>query len=146
VSVRRPRSTPVPSTTPSSGQAVVAADKRGKLWPPAADAKARQILREHAEELYDEAERVADRSGSDSVAVGYIEQAAHTVRIRRTTGGPADVLLSVGTAVIGLGGGALLASAGAAEIAGWVPPTSVGMLVVGAVMSAIGGTVKWIRR
>jgi hypothetical protein len=134
------------TTAAQSAELEPAARERGKLWPAGADAKARQILREHAKELYDEAERVADRSGSDSVAVGYIEQAAHTVRIRRTTGGPADVLLSVGTAVIGLGGGALLASAGAAEIAGWVPPTSVGMLIAGSVMTAIGGTVKWIRR
>ncbi len=66
---------------------------RQKSWPAAADAKARQILREHAAELYEEAERIAHRAGSDSVAVGYVEQAAHIVRIRRSEGGWPDVLL-----------------------------------------------------
>lgn len=123
--------------------------RNAKMWSTDADAKALQILREHAADLYQESEREAHRAGADSVAPGYVEKAAHTVRIRRTTTGPADVLLSVGTALLGLGGGALLALAAAGNtdaIDDWVSWTAVGLLLVGAVMSAIGGTTKWERR
>lgn len=116
-----------------------------RTWLPAADAKARQILREHARDLYAEAEREAHRSQSDSVSAAYVERAAHTVRIRRTTGGVGDVLLSVGTALAGLAGGGLITAAGAEGVAEWVPPASVAMLAVGVGMTAFGAAIKWVR-
>ncbi|WP_328992305.1 hypothetical protein OG394_38660 [Kribbella sp. NBC_01245] len=119
---------------------------RQKSWPPASDAKARQILREHALELYEEAERVAHRSGSDSVSASYVEQAAHTVRIRRTSGGWTDVLLSAGTAILGLGGGAMLAFvAEDSDPGAGMLLLSVVLVMVGVGMTAVGGTAKWLR-
>jgi hypothetical protein len=38
-------------------------------WSPKADLKAREILREHAEDLYSEAERVAIRARADTVSL-----------------------------------------------------------------------------
>ena len=67
------------------------------------------------------------------------------MRIRRTTGGGVDVLLSIGTALAGFAGGGLITAAGAEQVAGWVEPTSIATLAIGAAMTAFGAAIKFAR-
>jgi hypothetical protein len=118
-------------------------------WESDADARARKILEDHAKELSDEAERVARRLKAGAVSSDYVDEAAFTIRIRRPSGGWADVLLAFGIGMLGIAGGvlavALTASASTHLKLGWVEPASIGVACAGFFLAGIGGTLK-VRR
>jgi len=115
-------------------------------WESAADARARQVLEDHARELFEEAERVAPRLKAGSVSATYVDEAAFTIRVRRPTGAAADVLLAVGIALLGLAGGVLAVvltlPTGTKLRHGWVEPTAIGLACAGFLLAGVGGTIK----
>jgi hypothetical protein len=115
-------------------------------WEPEADERARQILRDHARELSEEAERVAGRLKAGAVSPDYVDEAAFTIRIRRPRGAWADLLVAVGIGMVGVAGGVLAvvltAPTGTHLKLGWVEPTTIGVACAGFLLAGIGGTLK----
>ena len=115
-------------------------------WEPEADAWALAILRAHAKELAEEAERIARRLKAGSVSEPYVEEAAFTIRIRRPSGAWADLLLAVGICMLGIAGGVLAVvlteSSSTPLKLGWVKPAAIGIACTGFLLGGIGGTLK----
>ncbi|MGC4940327.1 hypothetical protein [Kribbella sp. DT2] len=118
-----------------------------KSWSFEAQKQAHWILQDHASELYAEAERIADRSGADAVSVTYVTQAAQAVRIGQPGDRRPEIMLAAGTALLGLGGGALFAIAITPDIH---PPTAslwaaTISAVAGFAIALISGTIMWTK-
>lgn len=77
-------------------------------WSAGADEAAATALDEDAQELFATAERVARRSGADTVGVGHVRHAAQQLRIGRGVPRVAEVLSDGGWGLLGLSGGGLL--------------------------------------
>lgn len=71
-----------------------------------ADDAAKKVLEHYADDLTEEAMRIAARADAEGVSVPYIEQAAAHLKLRRPGSALADGLLSVGSALAGAAGGA----------------------------------------
>lgn len=114
-------------------------------WSSEADAEARAILRLHAEDLYEEASRVAARAEADTVAPAYVRQAATTIRVRRTSSAVGDVFLALGPALAGLAGGvgtAVLTADAPVQLQSWVTGGSIGVGCVGMLLTGAGAALK----
>jgi hypothetical protein len=114
-------------------------------WEPKADERARTILRDYADELSEETERVARRLKAGAVSVDYVDEAAFTIRIRRPSGAWADLLLAIGIGMLGIAGGvlAVVLTAPASTLKlGWVEPASIAVACAGFLLAGIGGTLK----
>jgi hypothetical protein len=115
-------------------------------WEQSADEQARAILRAHAQELSEEAERVAARLKAGAVSSDYVNEAAFTLRIRRPAGAWADVLLAIGICMLGIAGGVLaviLTTPASVHLKlGWVDPASITIACAGFLLAGIGGTLK----
>lgn len=117
-------------------------------WADDARAEARGLLRAHAKDLYDEAERVADRADAPGVSVEYVRQAAATVRLRRTSG-LADALLAIGPALTTLPGGigvAQVTSQTALKLESWVVVAAITCAALGLLLTGAGIALKLVRR
>ena len=125
-----------------------------EIWTRCSD---NQLTQEHniGESTADEHEADAAGGGSKRVAVRlragavsseYVTEAAFTIRIRRSSGGVADVLLAIGICLLGLAGGVLAvvltATASTHLKLGWVSPAAIGRACAGFLLSGIGGTMK----
>src|SRR5215831_12980787 len=115
-------------------------------WESEADARALKIIGDHAQELSEEAERIAGRLKAGAVSAEYVSRAAFTIGIRRPSGAWADVLLAFGIGLLGVAGGVLAvvltAPAGTHLKLGWVAPTSIAAACVGCLLAGIGTTLK----
>jgi hypothetical protein len=118
------------------------------MWSRDADEVARNVVRRQMSDLYEEAERVAARSGADTVGPAYVSRAATNIGLRRESLVWADILLAVGLAMTGLSGGVLATDFTATQVHlhSWVTPVAVGVLVLGVALAAVGTTRKALRR
>lgn len=117
-------------------------------WPADASNEARAILHVYAEELEEEAVRVARRNESTHVAPAYVRQAATTLRLRRATSPIGDVFLAVGPALAGLASGvgvALLTAPDPLSLEGWVTAGSIVAGALGMLMTGAGVALKFRR-
>lgn len=115
-------------------------------WEPDADHRARELLANYAQELSEEAERLAFRLKAGGVSPDYVNDAAFTIRIRRPTRGWGDLLLAVGIGMLGISGGVLgivLTTPASAHLKlGWVEPAAIAIACVGFLLAGIGGALK----
>jgi hypothetical protein len=115
-------------------------------WESAADARARKIVGDHAQELSEEAERIAQRLKAGAVSAEYVDTAAFRIGIRRPSGAWADILLAFGVGLLGVAGGVLAVVAteptGTHLKLGWVAPASIVVACVGSLLAGIGTTLK----
>ena len=114
-------------------------------WEPEADERSRAIFQDYAQELSDEAERLARRLKAGAVSAEYVTEAAFTIRMRRPSGW-GDLLLAVGIALVGIASGVwvvdLTASHSTHFQLGWVKPAAVAVGCLGCLMSGLGGALK----
>jgi hypothetical protein len=116
-------------------------------WADDADETAREILRAHAQQLNDEAERIAQRAEAPGVSPEYVRQAAALLHLRRTSGA-ADAMLAVGPALATLGGGvglAQLTSSVSLRLDTWVIGGAYGSAAIGLLVTGAGIALK-VRR
>lgn len=114
-------------------------------WSAGADAAAAKALDEDAQELFATAERVAIRSGADTVGTGHVRHAAQQLRIGKGIPRIAEVLSDGGWGLLGLSGGGLLSfwltetpANGWTWVCGFVGAASLLALGVGYTMKASG--------
>jgi hypothetical protein len=115
-------------------------------WEPDADNRARELLMDYAQELSQEAERLACRLKAGAVSPDYVDDAAFTIRIRRPARGWGDLLLAVGICMLGLAGGVLgivLTAPTSVHLKlGWIDPVSIGIACAGFLLAGVGGALK----
>lgn len=115
-------------------------------WDTEADERATQVLAGYATQLFEEAERVAQRARAGSVSGSYVDDAAFTIAIRRPSSAIPDLLLALGIGLLGLAGGVLavvLTTPSDVHLKlSWVGPTAVSVALVGSALTGIGGALK----
>jgi hypothetical protein len=114
-------------------------------WSETASAEARAMLRNHAEDLYEEAERITLRADADTVAPSYVRQAAVAVKMRRSTSAIGDVFLAIGPALAGIGAGVgitVLTAGSGAQLPAAVSASAIGVACVGMLFTGAGSALK----
>ncbi len=116
-------------------------------WSQEAQQEAQALLREHADDLYRDAERITKRARANTVSPHYVRDAASHSGLSGSRSGVPDVLLTIGTTVLGFAGGVEVTALTAPEAvtADWVAPSAIVALVVSAVVSGVGATWKILR-
>ncbi|WP_375504435.1 hypothetical protein [uncultured Jatrophihabitans sp.] len=117
-------------------------------WSDAATSEARAMLRAHGEDLYGEAERVAERAYADTVSAAYVRQAAANTGLRQPSNKVADVALAVGPMLTGIGAGVgvvYVTSADPIKL-GSVGPAALAVALLGVLLDGIGIALKLKRR
>jgi hypothetical protein len=115
-------------------------------WEQSASTAANDIVRLNAEELRDEAERVARRAKSATVSTHYVKQASDHLALHSPSAG-ADVQMAVGGVLLGVAGGfgaALLITP--VHIALWIGVLAIVIGLVGTAMFSIGCALKMRNR
>lgn len=118
-------------------------------WSDRADDRAQEILNRYASDLHFEAARVAQRAEADTVSSAYVDQAATALRMLRPSSQVADVLLVLGPMLTGLAAGvgtAWITADDTFTLQSWLAVSTVASLVFGLVLTAVGATLKIIRR
>lgn len=117
-------------------------------WSDSARSQARAILRGHAEDLFEEAERITGRAGADSVSPQYVGHAARSLGLRRSSG-VGDVLLTIGTTIAGIAAGfgiTVWAASDDLHAAAWLVATAVAVGSAGVFLTGVGTTLKLRRQ
>jgi hypothetical protein len=139
MSVLLPPSDPRPTSAP-------AAPAPEKLGARGQD-EATKILASYARDLGEEANRIARQFGALEASPKHVQMAATRIQLQRTRSSVgADLLLAVGSMLIGLGGGFWVNLASGGRDPHTVGPWAVAALVVGVAMFASGATAKWAQR
>lgn len=101
-------------------------------WTSAADQEAVSLLTKHAGALYEEAEAIARRAEAGAVSPTYVADAARNLRYAPRPSAIPDLLLAIGSLLIGVVGGHLVG------MPSQVGPTPVWLIVTLAVVGGLG--------
>ena len=142
----RGRTQPAPAPVPAAQTDDRELWKDLMRWEADASDAASRVVRHNAQELRDEAERIAVRAKASSVSPEYVRQASDRLYLHSPSAS-ADVQMAVGGMILGIAGGfgaALLITP--VHIALWIGVLAVMLGILGTALFSIGCTLKMRNR